>query len=74
MLLRRSFAGLTAALTATFAAIAFVVTAAQAQQQTQRWGRDYFPNVVLQDQDGRSLRFYDDLIEGKVVSINFEPA
>ena len=39
--------------------------------QTSRWGRDYFPNVVLQDQDGRSLRFYDDLIQGKVVSINF---
>jgi protein SCO1 len=39
--------------------------------QTSRWGRDYFPNVVLQDQDGRSLRFYDDIIQGKVVSMNF---
>ncbi len=46
------------------------LTSARAQQQN-RWGRDYFPNVVLQDQDGRSLRFYDDLIQGKVVSINF---
>lgn len=32
---------------------------------------DYFPNTVLRDQDGRSLRFYDDVIRGKVVAINF---
>lgn len=32
---------------------------------------DYFPNIMLRDQDGRSLRFYDDIIRGKVVAINF---
>ncbi len=42
-----------------------------ASSQEVRWGRSYFPNVVLQDQHGRSLRFYDDIIRGKVVSINF---
>lgn len=35
------------------------------------WGRDYFPNTLLTDQDGVSLRFFDDLIAGKVVVINF---
>ncbi|MDH4870262.1 SCO family protein [Pseudomonas sp. BN515] len=35
------------------------------------WGRDYFPNSELIDQDGQHLRFFDDLIEGKVVAINF---
>jgi cytochrome oxidase Cu insertion factor (SCO1/SenC/PrrC family) len=45
-------------------------------QQTQtakqsRWHGDYFPNIVLQDQDGNSVRFYDDLIRDKVVVINF---
>ncbi|BAN47134.1 SCO family protein [Metapseudomonas resinovorans] len=35
------------------------------------WGRDYFPNTALIDQDGNHLRFFDDLIEGKVVAINF---
>ncbi len=35
------------------------------------WGRDYFPNVTLQTQDGQSVRFYDDLIKDKVVAINF---
>ena len=30
-----------------------------------------FPNVVLRTQDGTSVRFYDDLIKGRVVLINF---
>lgn len=44
--------------------------AAAAQTQT-RWHGDYFPNIVLQDQDGRNVRFYDDVIRNKVVAINF---
>jgi protein SCO1 len=35
------------------------------------WGGDYFPNVVLTDQNGQKHRFYDDLIKDKVVAINF---
>ena len=35
------------------------------------WGKDYFPNVILTTQDGESVRFFDDLIKGKVVAINF---
>ncbi len=35
------------------------------------WGKDYFPNVELVDQDGKTVRFYDDLIKDKVVVINF---
>lgn len=35
------------------------------------WGRDYFPNTLLTDQDGKQLRFFDDMIKGKVVVINF---
>jgi len=31
----------------------------------------YFPNVVLQTHEGRKVRFYDDLIKGKIVVINF---
>jgi protein SCO1/2 len=30
-----------------------------------------FPNVLLQTHDGRTVRFYDDLIKGKIVAINF---
>ena len=35
------------------------------------WGRDYFPNTELVNQDGQKKRFFDDLIKGKVVAINF---
>ncbi len=35
------------------------------------WGADYFPNVELVNQDGKTLKFYDDLIKDKVVAINF---
>ncbi len=34
------------------------------------WGADYFPNVPLTTHQGESVRFFD-LIEGKVVAINF---
>ena len=34
------------------------------------WGAR-FPNVTLQTHDGREVRFYDDLIEGKTVALNF---
>ena len=36
-----------------------------------RWGADYFPNVPLTTHEGKHVRFFDDLIEGKVVVINF---
>ena len=35
------------------------------------WGANYFPNVPLVNQDGKTLHFYDDMIKGKVVAINF---
>lgn len=37
----------------------------------QAWGRDYFPNTSLINQDGQPVRFFDDLIKDKVVAINF---
>lgn len=36
-----------------------------------RLGADYFPNVELVNQDGQTLHFYNDVIKGKVVAINF---
>jgi len=32
---------------------------------------DHFPNVTLITQDGKKVRFYDDLIKGKIVAIDF---
>ena len=38
--------------------------------QHRAW-RDRFPNVVLRTHQGKEVRFYDDLIKGKIVAINF---
>jgi protein SCO1/2 len=37
----------------------------------QRYGANYFPNVRLTTQDGKAVRFYDDLLKGRAVAINF---
>ena len=37
----------------------------------QRYGANYFPNIPLTTQDGKTVRFYDDLLKGKAVAINF---
>ena len=36
-----------------------------------RWGKEYLPNLPVIDQDGKQFSFYDDLIAGKNVVINF---
>ena len=33
------------------------------------WGAEYFPNVPVTTQDGKTVRFYDDLLKGKSVAI-----
>lgn len=35
------------------------------------WEESYFPNPELVTQDGEKVRFYDDLLKGKVFAINF---
>jgi cytochrome oxidase Cu insertion factor (SCO1/SenC/PrrC family)/cytochrome c2 len=41
------------------------------EAQGRRWGEGYFPNLPVVTQDGKTLRFYDDLIKGKIVVISF---
>jgi protein SCO1 len=36
----------------------------------ERIRQRYFPNLILTDQNGRKLKFYDDLIKDKIVIIN----
>jgi protein SCO1/2 len=37
---------------------------------SSRWGANYFPNVTLITQDGKPVKFYDDLLKGKIVAID----
>jgi protein SCO1/2 len=54
------------------ALVACVVTVVRPPRASAspRWGADYFPNVALTTQDGRVVRFYDDLIKGKSVAVD----
>lgn len=60
--LRTGFAALLVALTClgTFA-----------KRADAAWDAGYFPNVRVVDQDGRELKFYDDVIRGKLVVVSF---
>ena len=50
-------------------AVAALWAAAASAAPNSRWGADYFPNVPLTTQDGKTVRFYDDLLKGKTVAI-----
>jgi protein SCO1/2 len=52
------------------AAICAAFSSVRASAENVRWGADYFPNVTLTTQDGATVRFYDDLLKGKIVAIN----
>jgi protein SCO1 len=41
------------------------------EAQSGRWGKDYFPNLPVVTQEGKTLRFYDDVIKGKIVVMSF---
>ena len=68
---RRAFCGLIAAPLV----YAWPAAAAQAEpgkpRPGSRFGPGYFPNVVLRTHEGERVRFYDDLLKGRVVAINF---
>jgi cytochrome oxidase Cu insertion factor (SCO1/SenC/PrrC family)/cytochrome c2 len=64
--MRRSlFAGVVALAAVTVAAPATV------SAQGNRRGENYFPNLPVVTQDGKTLKFYDDVIKGKIVLISF---
>jgi protein SCO1/2 len=63
---------------AAFAALFLVASAPAAAGNTsadtadaEAKARDYFSNVELVDQDGRSLKFYDEVLKDNVVVISF---
>ncbi len=62
--MRRSLAAGIAAVTATLACM-------PAHAQSNRWGAGYFPNVPVVTQDGKTLKFYDDVIKGRRVLVSF---
>jgi protein SCO1/2 len=45
--------------------------ATSAEVATNHYGANYFPNVPVVTQDGKTLNFYDDVIKGKRVVVSF---
>jgi cytochrome oxidase Cu insertion factor (SCO1/SenC/PrrC family) len=41
------------------------------QKSTSKWGANYFPDYLLTNHHGEEVRFFTDLIEDKIVLINF---
>jgi protein SCO1/2 len=64
----RGFTKLLIVCTILISLLALVTQAVQAV--TSRWGEKFFPNITLTTQDGKQVKFYDDLIKGKIVAIN----
>ena len=58
-------------LSALTAVAFFLLTTITAARAASPWGASYFPNVPLTTQDNETVRFFDDLIEDKIVVINF---
>src|SRR5215813_5229157 len=54
-------------------ALAAVIISATGPVEAQgvRRGANYFPNLPVVTQDGKTLKFYDDVIKGKRVLISF---
>ncbi len=66
----------TSALTRIFLSLSLCLAqglalAAAESESASPWGRDYFPNTALVNQDGQTVHFFDDMIKDKVVAINF---
>jgi protein SCO1/2 len=49
---------------------AVLAAAAIVSADNAQWGAGYFPNVTLTTHEGKRVRFYDDLVKGKIVAID----
>jgi protein SCO1/2 len=64
-MLRNSLAGIVC----LAAAVVSVPSAPEARSNP--WGANYFPDAAVVTQDGRKLRFYDDMIKDRIVVVSF---
>ena len=70
--IKRLIAVAIAAATLVMTPAVFASNSADAERATaEQKARDYFTNLEVIDQDGRKLKFYDDVLKDKVVAINF---
>ncbi len=71
MFRRKSLTGfILTAFLLTIASILLYKAPAAAAFDNQHWGANFFPNTELTTQDGKKVKFYDDLVRGKIVVID----
>ena len=58
-------------LAAAAATAAALLVAGASLAQNRPWGEGYILNLPVTTHDGKTLRFYDDLVKGKIVIISF---
>jgi protein SCO1 len=71
--MRKSFRWLAASVLTFAAALGILIKSSglQAAPLDTPWNGDYFTNTEVVTQDGKKLKFYDDLIKDKIFVINF---
>ena len=50
---------------------AFLGAVGPTHAQGRPWGAGYFPNLPVVTHDGKTVRFYDELVKGKIVIVSF---
>jgi len=60
-----------AGLVLTLGLLALAMLAPLRAAAQTRWDGSYFPNAELVTQDGKKVKFYDDVLKGKILVINF---
>jgi protein SCO1/2 len=58
-------------MTAVALSAAAILAPIGSKAQSRPWGADYIPNLTVMTQNGEPVRFYDDLVKGKIVIISF---
>jgi len=67
---RKNWVNITAASLVLAAAFSLISLPKAQAFDNANWGANYFPNVVLTTQDGKQVKFYDDLLRNKMFAIN----
>jgi protein SCO1 len=68
---RRTFFVRAAATAAAAAVAPFALASSGMAAKLRQDGAEWFTNVEVKTHDGRTLRFYDDVMKGKILLINF---
>jgi len=71
MMNRRAFFSAGTGASATLALAAFTAPSTSTAKPFRQDGEQWFTNVELRTHEGKTVRFFDDLMKGKIILVNF---